>query len=45
MLMLTAWQRLMYALKNVDTFKIVEKPCTWSDVTKKLLNLYNGMIE
>jgi len=36
---------IKYVLKNVNAFKTVEKPCTWRDVAKKLLNLYGEMIK
>jgi len=29
-----------YALSNIDSFRVLSKPYTWSEVAKKLLNLY-----
>jgi len=31
---------ITYALKNIDMFKIVERPYTWSEVAKRLVDLY-----
>jgi len=31
---------ITYALKNIDMFKIVERPYTWGEVAKRLVDLY-----
>ena len=33
-------KEITYVLNNIDMFRIVEKPYTWSEVAKKLVDLY-----